>query len=149
MPSAGRRRTNPLDLLPTFAGVTTFVNANRRETMEIVVPPGLDMTLPVVGWRDRKVPLRGCLLLPGEAGLVLRATEAPMARRIGGMCDLCRTPRPGDEVQLFVARRRRRDTDSIGYYGCADLDCGQQVAAREADALVRRVRSWMAAVHRS
>jgi hypothetical protein len=135
-----------------------FVNASRREALELTVPPGVDLALPLVGWRDRKVPLRGWLLRTvgddAPVGLVLRSTEQPMSRRLNAMCDLCRTPRPGDEVRLFVARRSRKDGDSVGHYVCTDFDCTTNaLEARDPDAalqgLLARFDLFVAAASRS
>jgi hypothetical protein len=46
------------------------------------------------------------------------------------MCLLCQTPRSGDAVSLFTARRAGaagRNGDTVGTYVCADLGCAHRV----------------------
>jgi len=111
----------------------SIVNGSRREVSDMVVPADLEALdwegLEFLGWRDTKAPLRGYIvyLLDDElVGIILRAAETASSRRKSAMCQLCRVPRPSDEVTLFTARRAGhagREMNTVGTYICADLNC--------------------------
>ena len=115
----------------------SIVNGSRRDVAELAVPADLDGldwdNLDYVGWRDPKLTLRGYIVYPldGElVGVILRAAESSSSRRRSAMCQLCRAPRPGDEVTLFTARRAGhagRELNTVGTYICTDLSCSEQV----------------------
>jgi hypothetical protein len=122
----------------TASGIRrSIVNGSRREVAELVPPADLEArqwtSLDFLGWRDAKAPLRGYVVYPlaGEVvGVILRAAETASARRKSAMCQLCRAPRPGDEVTLFTARRAGhagRELNTVGTYICTDLSCSEQV----------------------
>jgi len=61
-------------------------------------------------------------------GIVLRATDPARVR--SGMCNICHTLQPGNQVALLTARRggaKGRRGDSAGTYICADLSCHDNV----------------------
>jgi hypothetical protein len=61
-------------------------------------------------------------------GIVVRASDSGRARN--GMCNICHTMQPGNQVALFGARKAGeagRRGDSVGTYICADLSCHDNV----------------------
>jgi hypothetical protein len=114
-----------------------LLNCSRSEAAAVTLPAAFaDLDWPevdLVGWRDRKAPLRGYLVLEVDGrpvGLSLRAADTRMSSRTAAMCLLCQTTRPGDAISLFTARRTGaagRNGDTVGTYMCADLDCAQRV----------------------
>ncbi|MCU1669138.1 MAG: hypothetical protein JWP40_2065 [Blastococcus sp.] len=115
----------------------SLVNCSRGEAEGLTLPRGFEATewagLELLGWRDPKAPLRGYLVLPVDdapVGIALRAAETRMSSRTPAMCLLCQTPRSGDAVSLFTARRSGaagRNGDTVGTYICADLGCAHRV----------------------
>jgi hypothetical protein len=87
----------------------------------------------MLGWRDPKAPLRGCLVVEtddGPVGIAVRAAESRMSSRTSAMCLLCQTTQSGDAVSLFTARRTGaagRNGNTVGTYMCADLACSRRV----------------------
>lgn len=114
----------------------TFVNATPDELRLITVPLDVMLAdwdhLDFLAWRDPRTRGRGYLVaeVDGEpTGVVLRAAESSSRAR-SGMCNLCHTMQPGDQVSLFTARRAGdagMDGDSVGTYICADLSCHENV----------------------
>jgi hypothetical protein len=115
----------------------SFVNCSRGEAAALTLPAGFEdlpwSELEVLGWRDRKAPLRGYLVLPageGPVGIALRAADTRMSSRTAAMCLLCQTGQSGDAVSLFTARRAGeagRNGNTVGTYVCADLACSRRV----------------------
>jgi hypothetical protein len=115
----------------------SFVNCSRGEAAALTLPAGFEdlpwSALEVLGWRDRKAPLRGYLVLPageGPVGIALRAADTRMSSRTAAMCLLCQTGQSGDAVSLFTARRAGevgRNGNTVGTYMCADLACSHRV----------------------
>lgn len=115
----------------------SIVNGSRRDVSEMNLPADLDSVdwerLDYLGWRDPKAPLRGYLVVQVDdrvVGLILRSAETSASARKSAMCQLCRAPRPGDEITLFTARRAGhagRELNTVGTYICADLTCSAQV----------------------
>lgn len=112
-----------------------FINATEEELRLIEMPH--DFLLvdwyfhDFFAWRDPGSSKRGCILVETDAGLtgiVLRASDPGRSRN--GMCNICHTMQPGNQVALFTARRvgdAGRRGDSIGTYICADLSCHDNV----------------------
>ncbi len=110
-----------------------FVNATPAELRLLGLP--LDFLvadwdyLDFFAWRDAAA--RGYVLIEIEGrliGVVLQASGPGRMR--SGMCNICRTMQPGNQVGLFTARRAGdagRRGDSIGTYMCADLSCHDNV----------------------
>jgi hypothetical protein len=115
----------------------SFINSSRGEANSVVLPRGFDVLdwsdLDMLGWRDPKAPLRGYLVLEVDdapLGVALRAADTRMSGRTAVMCLLCQTPRAGDGVSLFTAKRTGdagRNGNTVGTYICADLGCAQRV----------------------
>jgi hypothetical protein len=137
-----RRRGGDAEWLPVRALTEqqvrrSFVNCSRGEANSLALPKGFDVLdwpdLEMVGWRDPKAPLRGYLVLEVDEaplGIALRAAETRMSGRTAAMCLLCQTPRTGDAVSLFTAKRTGdagRNGNTVGTYICADLACAQRV----------------------
>jgi hypothetical protein len=115
----------------------SIVNCSRSEAASLALPKGFDELdwekLDFLGWRDPKAPLRGYIVRgasdqPGAEvqGIMLRAAESRMSRRVSAMCLLCRSAQSADNVSLFTARRvgrAGRDGNTVGTYICADLAC--------------------------
>ncbi|KQZ23083.1 MULTISPECIES: FBP domain-containing protein [unclassified Microbacterium] len=112
-----------------------FVNADDDELRVMEMP--LDFVLidwdylDFFAWRDPSAGRRGYLLTQHDgvvSGIVLRVSDPARAR--SGMCDICHTMQPGNQVSLFSARRAGEAGargDSIGTYICADLSCHENV----------------------
>lgn len=87
--------------------------------------------LDFFAWRDPGSSRRGYVVIQhegGVAGFVLRASDPGTAR--SGMCNVCHTMQPGNQVALFSARRTGEAGDrgdSRGTYLCADLSCHDNV----------------------
>jgi hypothetical protein len=115
----------------------SFVNCSRGEADGLTLPADLGTLdwagLDLLGWRDRKAPLRGYLVLEvdgGPVGIAVRAADSRMSARTAAMCLLCETPTTGDAVSLFTARRAGeagRSGNTVGTYICADLGCSARV----------------------
>lgn len=112
-----------------------FVNADADELRVMEMPHDFVLTdwdyLDFFAWRDPSVPRRGYILAEidgGIVGVVLRATDTGRARN--GMCNICHSLQPGNQVALFSARRAGdagARGDSVGTYICADLSCHENV----------------------
>lgn len=146
-----------------------LVNATDDERRLMAVPTAFFLVdwdhHDFVGWRDPRHPDRAYLVAEPDGepvGVVLRApSTTPRARN--GLCNLCHTMQPGDQVAMFTARRAGaagERGDSIGTYICADLTChdGARLAAplapgevrtsvdRKIDATIARVEAFVARV---
>jgi hypothetical protein len=152
----------------------SFVNCSKGEANGLALPRGFDTLdwaeLEVLGWRDPKAPLRGYLVVDGDdgpVGIAVRAADTRMSSRTPAMCLLCQTPRTGDGVSLFTAKRvgeAGRNANTVGTYICADLGCAararteippwlrerdpEEVAAERTAELRERVDAFLAAVRR-
>ncbi|QNA91952.1 MULTISPECIES: FBP domain-containing protein [unclassified Microbacterium] len=113
----------------------SFVNADADELRVMEMPHDFLLVdwdyLDFFAWQDPSASRRGYVLIPHEddvVGIVLRATETSRIRT--GMCNICHTMQPGNQVALFSARRAGeagRRGDSFGTYMCADLSCHENV----------------------
>lgn len=148
----------------------SFRNAEPDEVAEIAMPHDLLLAewdyLDFFAWRDPIASRSGYIVIEqeGEAvGIVLRAADPSRVR--SGMCNLCHTMQPGNQVALFAARRggaEGRKGSVVGTYICADLSCHESVrlapplapneiraerlADRRLDGTHRRVYSFVASV---
>ena len=114
-----------------------FGNANESELEQLSLPVRFFVTewapLDAFGWRDPRIPSRGYLVTELESmpvGIVLRAADRTGSHHRAAICNLCHTHQPGDQVELFSARRAGaagERGDSIGTYICADLACQETV----------------------
>ncbi|WP_022891399.1 FBP domain-containing protein [Agromyces subbeticus] len=112
-------------------------NASAAELEQLSLPVRFFITewapLDAFSWRDPRIPARGYLITELEgapAGIVLRAAERTGSHHRAAICDLCHTQQPGDQVEMFSARRagvRGERGDSVGTYICADLACQDTV----------------------
>ncbi len=114
----------------------SFVNATADELRIVAMAHDFVLTdwdhLDFLAWRDPNTRGRGYFVVEvdgGPVGIVLRAAETtPRAR--SGLCNLCHTMQPADQVSLFTARKAGdagRDGDTVGTYICADLSCHENV----------------------
>ncbi|UUE21442.1 FBP domain-containing protein [Microbacterium sp. J1-1] len=113
----------------------SFVNADAEELRIMEMPHDFLLVdwdyLDFFAWSDPNASRRGYVLIPLEetvVGIVLRATGPGRGR--SGMCDICHTMQPGNQISLFSARRSGqagRRGDSVGAYMCADLSCHENV----------------------
>jgi len=113
----------------------SFVNADEEELRLIEMPH--DFVLvdwdfhDFLAWRDPASSKRGCVVVEIDGqltGIVLRSADP--GRNRAGMCNICHTMQPGNQVALFSARRTGaagRRGDSVGTYICADLSCHENV----------------------
>lgn len=112
-----------------------FVNADDDELRVMEMPHDFVLIdwdyLDFFAWRDPSAGRRGYLLTQHDgvvSGIVLRVSDPARAR--SGMCDICHTMQPGNQVSLFSARRAGEAGargDSIGTYICSDLSCHENV----------------------
>ncbi len=112
-----------------------IANADADEIAEIGMP--LDFMfvdwdyLDFYAFRDTVSSKRGVVIVEHDGqprGIVLRSTDPSRAR--SGMCNICHTLQPGNQVALFTALRggaKGRRGDSAGTYICADLSCHDNV----------------------
>lgn len=113
----------------------SFVNAHADELRLMEMPHDFLLVdwdyLDFFAWQDPAAGRRGYVLIPHEdrvVGIVLRATEPGRGR--SGMCNICHTMQPGNQIALLSARRTGeagRRGDSFGTYMCADLSCHDNV----------------------
>ena len=137
----------------------SFGNASDAELAQMSLPLDFPLTewahLDAFAWRDPRIAARG----------YLRAAGANGSRHRAAICNLCHTPQPGDQVELFSARKAGpagERGDSIGTYMCSDLGCQETVrlgrpaapsevipSVREIErieAVARRTRAFVAGV---
>ncbi|OZB81769.1 MAG: hypothetical protein B7X41_09435 [Microbacterium sp. 14-71-5] len=148
----------------------SFRNAEPDEVAEIAMPHDLMLAewdyLDFFAWRDPIASRNGYIVIEQDGeplGIVLRAGDPSRVR--SGMCNLCHTMQPGNQVALFAARRageQGRKGSVVGTYICADLSCHEsarivpplapneiradQHADRRLDGTHRRVYSFVASV---
>lgn len=113
----------------------SFVNAEPEELRLIEMPH--DFLLvdwdfhDFLAWPDPASSTRGCVVVDIDGhltGIVLRSAGAGRTR--SGMCNICHTMQPGNQIALFSARRAGTAGargDSVGTYICADLSCHENV----------------------
>ena len=114
---------------------TAIANAEPEEIAEIGMPHDFLLTdwdyLDFLAWRDPESSRRAIVVVEHEGracGIVLRSTDPSRMR--SGMCNICRTLQPGNQVALLTARRggaKGRRGDSAGTYICAELSCHENV----------------------
>lgn len=113
----------------------SFVNADADELRVMEMPHDFVLIdwdyLDFFAWRDPSAGRRGYVLTQqdGEiSGFVLRVSDPGRGR--SGMCNICHTMQPGNQVALFSARlagEAGERGDSVGTYMCADLSCHENV----------------------
>ncbi|MGZ0712911.1 FBP domain-containing protein (plasmid) [Coraliomargarita sp. W4R53] len=83
-------------------------------------------------WSDPRARGRGYIITEVDGqlrGVIVRAATSN-SRAHAGLCNLCQTMQPGDQVSLFSARKGGEagaHGDSVGTYICADLSCHDNV----------------------
>ena len=114
----------------------SFVNCSRREAAQLTLP--LDLSelrwdrLDVLGWIDRKAPLRAYVVLPVDdalVGIALRSPEVTGKRR-RAVCAWCEDVYATDDVSMYVARRAGapgRNGDTVGTLICTTFECSANV----------------------
>ena len=110
-------------------------NADADEIAQIAMPHDFILTdwdyIDFLAWRDPESSRRAVVIVEHAGhpmGIVLRSTDPARVR--SGMCNICRTMQPGNQVALLTARRggvKGRRGDSAGTYICADLSCHDNV----------------------
>jgi|MDSZ01.3.fsa_nt_gb hypothetical protein len=110
-----------------------FVNASTDDLRLLALPhdfPILDWDhLDFLAWRDPENRDRGYLVAERDGsphGVVLRAASSSSRGHVG-LCNLCHTMQPGNQVTLFSARLPDASGSSVGTYICADLSCHENV----------------------
>src|SRR5690606_21598996 len=88
----------------------SFINATADELRMIEMPHDFLLVdwdfKDFLSWRDPASSKRGCVLVEtgaGVTGIVLRASDP--GRSTPGMCNICHTMQPGNQVALFSARK--------------------------------------------
>lgn len=114
----------------------SFINADPDELQLLELPHDFLLVdwdyLDFFAWRDPASGGRGAVLVETEDdGLVgVMVRTAGSGRTRSGMCNICHTMQPGNQVALFSALRAGeagRRGDSVGTYMCADLSCHDNV----------------------
>ena len=117
----------------------SFVNASRKETTDITLPPEfaeLDWErLDFLGWRDRKIARRAYIVVPGIGGpddelvgVMLQQAKASPQKR--AQCSWCQDVTLPNDVVFFGARLAGpagRNGDTAGTLVCADFECSTNV----------------------
>ncbi|MBT2476037.1 FBP domain-containing protein [Microbacterium sp. ISL-103] len=113
----------------------SFVNADADELRVMEMPHDFVLIdwdyLDFFAWRDPSAGRRGYVLTQHDgriSGVVLRVSDPGRGR--SGMCNICHTMQPGNQVALFSARlagEAGARGDSIGTYVCTDLSCHESV----------------------
>jgi hypothetical protein len=113
----------------------SFINATDDELRMLEMPHDFLLVdwdfRDFFAWRDPASSKRGCVLVENGdhvVGVVLRASDPGRTR--SGMCNICQTMQPGNQVALFSARKAGaagHRGDSVGTYMCADLSCHDNV----------------------
>ena len=114
----------------------SFVNCSRREAAQLTLPPDLSELrwdrLDLLGWIDRKAPLRAYVVLPVDdalVGVALRSPEVAGKRR-RAVCAWCEDVYATDDVSMYVARRAGapgRNGDTVGTLICTTFECSANV----------------------
>jgi hypothetical protein len=114
-----------------------FVNVSKRER-EAILLPDLDAVdweaLDYLGWRDRKSPALGFVVIDLDdqlVGVALRQAEAPTRTR--PQCVWCEDVQLPNEVVFFSAKRAGaagRKGDTIGTLACSGFECSANVRKR-------------------
>lgn len=115
----------------------SFVNVSKRER-EAIPLPDLDAVdwpaLDYLGWRDRKSPALGFVVVELDdqlVGVALRQAEAPTRTR--PQCAWCEDVQLPNEVVFFSARRAGaagRKGDTVGTLVCSGFECSANVRRR-------------------
>lgn len=114
-----------------------FVNVSKRER-EAIPLPDLDVVdweaLDYLGWRDRKSPALGFVVIELDdqlVGVALRQAEAPTRTR--PQCVWCEDVQLPNEVVFFSAKRAGaagRKGDTVGTLACSGFECSANVRKR-------------------
>ena len=114
-----------------------FVNVSKRER-EAIPLPDLDAVdweaLDCLGWRDRKSPALGFVVIELDdqlVGVALRQAEAPTRTR--PQCVWCEDVQLPNEVVFFSAKRAGaagRKGDTVGTLACSGFECSANVRKR-------------------
>lgn len=114
----------------------SFVNCSRREAAQVTLPADLaDLRwdrLDLLGWSDRKAPLRAYVVLPVDdalVGLTLRSPEGVASRR-RAVCAWCEDVYATQDVSMYVAKRAGasgRNGDTVGTLICTAFTCSANV----------------------
>src|SRR5690554_4256378 len=112
-----------------------IVNAEPPEIERLALPRDFIVIdwdfLDFFAWPDPDNARRGAIVL--ETGGALRGVIVTLSgpgRARSGMCNICHTMQPGNQVSLATARRAGaagRRGDSVGTYLCTDLSCHENV----------------------
>ena len=114
----------------------SFVNADERD-LEILDLPLESLLvdwfhLDFFAWRDPSNRARCYAVAEIDGvptGIVLRAAT-PAVRSRSGICNICRTMQPGNQVVMMSARKGGEAglrEESIATYMCADVSCHENV----------------------
>ena len=114
----------------------SFVNADEKDLEILELPVEIMLVdwfhLDFLAWRDRSDRARCYVVVEIDGtptGIVLRAA-ASSSRARSGICNICRTMQPGNQVVLMSARKggeAGRRAESIATYMCADVSCHENV----------------------
>ena len=115
---------------------TSFVNCSRGEATSLTLPADLTALrwdrLDVLGWVDRRAPLRAYAVLPLDdavVGIALRVPET-VGKRRRAVCAWCEDVNATNDASLYVARRAGaagRRGDTVGTLICTGFECSRNV----------------------
>ncbi|MGW8483168.1 FBP domain-containing protein [Microbacterium sp. NPDC055903] len=113
----------------------SFLNASRKETATLTLPPGfgdIDFDrLDYLGWTDPKLPRRAYVVAvvdDAPVGVLLQRAEQRVQMR--AQCSWCDDVTLRNDVQFYAARRAGaagRNGDTIGTLICAEFGCSRTV----------------------
>lgn len=117
---------------------SSFINASLRERNNLTLPPDLgDLAwdrLDYLGWRDRKIPNLGYVIVELDdalVGILLRQGDGKLRTR--PQCSWCEDVHLPNEVLLYSAKRvgpAGRNGNTIGTLVCANFECSANVRKR-------------------
>ncbi len=114
----------------------SFINATERELDMLDLPLESLLVdwyhLDFFAWQDASNRSRCYVIAEVDgvpAGVILRAAGSSSRSR-SGMCNICRTMQPGNQVVMMSARKggeAGEREESIATYMCADVSCHENV----------------------
>lgn len=117
---------------------SSFINASLRERQNITLPADLDSVawdnLDFLGWRDRKIPSLGYVIVElddGPVGILLRQSDGKIRAR--PQCSWCEDVLLPNDVVLYSVKRTGaagRNGNTLGTLACANFECSSNVRKR-------------------
>ncbi|MDJ0338315.1 FBP domain-containing protein [Cryobacterium sp. PH31-O1] len=122
----------------------SFVNASLRERQNVTLPDGFASLawdkLDYLGWRDRKIPDLGYVVIDlgsGPVGILVRQGKGRMRTR--PQCSWCEDVLLPNDVVFYSVKRSGtagRNGDTVGTLACANFECSANVRKRPSVAYI-------------